>query len=134
MEKKFTIILTDDDEDDRDFFRMAVDSSQTDYNLLLFQDGVDLKNYLSANPPVKPDVIFLDINMPLLNGFQCLEFIREIYNPDEVPVVMYTTSRNQADREESARLGANQYLVKPNDIKDLKIAVQQVIEKYKFSA
>lgn len=134
MDRKLTIILTDDDEDDRDFFRMAVEDAGPGHNLIMFQDGVELKEYLFSSPPELPDLIFLDINMPLMDGFQCLEAIRTLYPPDELPVIIYTTSSSDRDRLRCIELGANRYLVKPNDFKILKSVIAGVLNEYKYTA
>lgn len=122
-----TIILTDDDEDDRDFFRAAVESTNPDVNLLTFNDGVSLTEYMFSNPKADPQMIFLDINMPRMNGFECLTALRQRYNPDELPIVMYTTSENELDLQEATRLGANLYVRKPTDFNRLKTIVHNVL-------
>lgn len=123
-----TIILTDDDEDDRDFFRTAIETTDPDVNLLTFNDGVFLTEYLDQNPDAKPQVIFLDINMPRMNGFECLARLRKKFSPRELPVVMYTTSENDTDLEEATRLGANLYVRKPTDYRKLKTTIHDVLK------
>lgn len=122
------VILTDDDEDDRDFFRTAVATTDPDVNLLTFNDGVFLTEYLDSNPDVKPQIIFLDINMPRMNGFECLAKLRKRFNPLELPVVMYTTSENDNDLLEASRLGANLYVRKPSDFHRLKALIHEVLK------
>ncbi len=123
-----TIILTDDDEDDRDFFRTAVETTDPDVSLLTFNDGVFLIEYLDNNPDAKPQLIFLDINMPRMNGFECLAVLRKRFNSHELPVVMYTTSENDNDLEEATRLGANLYVRKPTDFRRLKTVIHDVLK------
>lgn len=122
-----TIVLTDDDEDDREFFTSAVQSTHPHIKLLIFNDGVGLKDYLKDKPAEKPQLIFLDINMPRLNGFQVLESIRKEYSPDEMPVIMYTTSSSETDIDLAQKLGANMFFRKPNDFKILKHLVGKVL-------
>jgi CheY-like chemotaxis protein len=123
-----TIILTDDDEDDRDFFRTAIESTDSDVNLLTFNDGVCLSEYFDQNPDSKPQVIFLDINMPRMNGFECLAKLRQRFSPLELPVVMYTTSENDNDLQEASRLGANLYIRKPSDFRKLSATIHEVLK------
>lgn len=128
MEHPFhTIILTDDDEDDRDFFTSAVQSLYPHINVVTFNDGVGLKTFLIDQLGEKPQLIFLDINMPRMDGFQVLALIRELYPPDDLPIIMYTTSGSEDDIERARRLGANLYMRKPNDYKILKKNVNEVL-------
>lgn len=123
----YTIILTDDDEDDRDFFTGAVESTHPGVKLITFKDGVGLKDFLIDNSGDKPKLIFLDINMPRLDGFQVLELIREKYSREELPVIMYTTSNSENDIDMARKLGANMFFRKPNDYKVLRKLVSQVL-------
>lgn len=129
MENKPTIILTDDDEDDRDFFKMAVESNNMSYNLLMFPDGKSLLDYLVKSEVILSHIIFLDINMPILNGYEVLNLIRQLFTPQQLPVVMYTTSNSDDDRKKSLKEGANMFLLKPNDFKELKAMISDVIGK-----
>jgi DNA-binding response OmpR family regulator len=122
-----TIVLTDDDEDDREFFYNAVQSTHPHIKLITFKDGIGLKDYLKDEPAVKPQLIFLDINMPRLNGFQVLSLIRKQYTSAELPVIMYTTSRSETDIDMAQKLGANMFFRKPNDYKILKQLVGKVL-------
>lgn len=128
MSSARTIILTDDDEDDRDFFKSAIQTTDPDVKLLTFNDGVYLTEYLDRNPDTIPQLIFLDINMPRMNGFECLAVLRNKYNSNELPVVMYTTSENDNDLQEATRLGANLYVRKPSDFNRLKSVIHDVLK------
>lgn len=75
ISKKITIILTDDDEEDRDFFQYAILDLKIDCNLLLFSSGQELIDYLNNDNDI-PDIVFLDLNMPGMSGFEALEKIR----------------------------------------------------------
>lgn len=122
-----SIILTDDDEDDRDLFRIALQSGHPDITLHTFADGEELRQYMCHDKVPLPDLIFLDINMPRLNGFECLSRLRELYSPRDLPVVMYTTSNQEADQEKSVRLGANLYARKPTDYAALQVLISRVL-------
>lgn len=122
-----SIILTDDDEDDRDIFRSALHTTHADITLHTFDDGEALRQYICHDKTEMPQLIFLDINMPRLNGFECLTKLRAKYKPHELPVVMYTTSTQKADHEKALRLGANLYAHKPTDYHSLKILITKVL-------
>jgi CheY-like chemotaxis protein len=69
------IVLTDDDADDRLFFQLALDGMAINSKLMMKNDGVALMEYLEAAETL-PDIIFLDLNMPLKSGYECLREIR----------------------------------------------------------
>ncbi len=65
------------------------------------------------------DAIFLDLNMPRLNGFQCLDQLKKNEKTSVIPVIIYTTSKQKGDIEEVRRLGAAHYITKPGCTKDI---------------
>ena len=75
------------------------------------QDGLDALSYLSMHQA--PDIVFMDLNMPLMDGKTCLTAIRENKNNDQLPVIIFTTSTNPGERRQCERLGATDFLLKP---------------------
>ena len=115
MEKKgnIKILLADDDEDDRYFFRRALLDSGVGVELTAVSSGQKLLNCLLAAPePLIPDVIFLDINMPGMDGKVCLREIRRHEGFSAIPIIMLSTSTRLGDIEETFRDGANKYISK----------------------
>lgn len=111
--RNIKILLADDDEDDRDFFRHALLDSGVEAELTAVADGRQLIDYLLAvQGPLTPDVIFLDINMPGMDGKACLREIRQQERFLAIPVIMLTTSIRFKDIEETYRDGANKYISK----------------------
>jgi CheY-like chemotaxis protein len=125
--KKIKILLADDDQDDRLFFRDAINSLKIDTSLVLVKNGMELMDYLKEPENDLPEVIFLDLNMPGMNGFQCLSQIRKDDRLQTLTVAIYSTSSDQKDIEEALVKGANIYINKPNDFKDLKAVLNKVI-------
>ncbi|QDW21462.1 response regulator [Flavobacterium sp. KBS0721] len=123
------ILLTDDDEDDRDFFAEALEDLDLDYPIEFCKNGVELLDRLyDANLPI-PDIIFLDLNMPILSGFETLQQIRENDKFKDIPVIaIYSTSATVDGIKSTFGLGANAYVVKPLAFNDLKILLKKVIE------
>lgn len=101
------IIYAEDDEDDQEFFQVALKDSKLNAALTIVPDGHQLLMHLGTN---MPDIIFLDINMPVLNGIECLKKIREQDQFENVPVVILSTSSYQVD--ELFNKGANIFLSK----------------------
>lgn len=113
-----TVLLVDDDQDDVDLFCEALKEVDKSIICLTAHNGVQALSILSADLFETPDYIFLDINMPLMNGIQCLEKIRKEDRLRDVNVTMYTTSKDQKEYHRCLELGAD-FLVKPSNYSTL---------------
>lgn len=125
---KLNILLVDDDEDDRQFFSDALKRLDIAIELVLLTDGQECIDYLSNHESVHPDFIFLDLNMPIMGGLECLRRIRGHLNLKKIMVAIYSTSSSSKDIEDTFEQGANVYITKPNNFKDLKQSLGQVIK------
>ncbi len=124
------IILVDDDPDDRFFFREIVSEIKTPLELKEFEDGEAFLNYLkecSSIPP--PHLVLLDINMPKKNGIECLQELRADHRFNDLPVVMFTTSTNIRDIEDSYNHGANNFVKKAYTFEEGKNAFESLLKK-----
>ena len=117
--KQLNILLADDDEDDRYFFDRALKEIPISTCLTTVYDGEQLMNYLSENSENLPDVLFLDINMPRKNGFNCLSEIKHNKTLQDINVVMFSTTNSQDAITMLFKGGAQVYIHKPNDFKQL---------------
>ncbi len=122
------IILADDDADDRMLFEEAIDEIEINTNLSLFNDGKALMDYLLQPNNTLPEIIFLDLNMPIKDGLECLTEIRQSETLRNLCVAIYSTSSSEKDIEETFVKGANIYINKPNSFKALKKAVERVLK------
>lgn len=113
-----TVLLIDDDEDDREIFGIALRQLDDQNTYLAVSSGRDAVKMLSRDG-VRPDLIFLDINMPVMAGKDCLAALRQIDRLKDVPIYMYTTSFHVPDRDVYLSLGALEVLNKPTRISDL---------------
>jgi CheY-like chemotaxis protein len=107
------LLLADDDEDDRIFFREALEEIPVSTSLNSVKDGEELMKVLQHDGVV-PDMLFLDLNMPGRDGKECLREIRMFTHLKALPVIIFSTSANQRDVEEAFLLGADLYLQKPS--------------------
>jgi DNA-binding response OmpR family regulator len=107
------IYLAEDDPDDRELFKDSIHEIYKDTKLTMFDDGERLMHYLQRNLTLLPGIIFLDINIPLKNGKQCLREIRNDFRYKNVPVIMFTTSVNEEDVAFCFENGANLFVNKP---------------------
>ncbi|HSD06658.1 response regulator [Flavobacterium sp.] len=111
--------LIDDDQDDREIFAIALSEVNSSYSCITAINGEDALKVLNDQPDFTPDFIFLDLNMPLMNGKTCLTELRKIPRLKQVPIIIYTTSSYSKDIEDTQNLGASHYLVKPSSISSL---------------
>ena len=125
-DKKSThILFSDDDTDDALLFTQAADLMTSSILLSFAEDGEQLMRYLSKE--MLPDLIFLDLNMPVKNGIECLRDIRSDHNLDWLPVIIYTTSDNPKDIDTCFNLKANLYVVKPTSFESIIKTLKKVI-------
>src|SRR5688572_13667938 len=133
-QKSTHILFSDDDTDDALLFTQAADLMKSSILLSFAEDGEQLMRYLSKE--MLPDMIFLDLNMPVKNGIECLKEIRADKKLDWLPVIIYTTSDNPRDIDACFDLKANLYVVKPtsfeNIIKTLKKVINMDFKKQGF--
>ncbi|MGV9004304.1 response regulator [Flavobacterium sp.] len=128
MQKEFiTITLADDDEDDRVFFKDAFDELKINTNVTTCNDGVELMEYLLKPETIVPNILFLDLNMPRKNGFECLLEIRKDKKFKDVAIAIYSTSSSEEDIENTFVHGANIYIKKPSDFSTLKKVLSEVV-------
>jgi CheY-like chemotaxis protein len=127
-QQHLNIFLVDDDEDDRILFKEVIEEISIRTKLSLFHDGQELMDYLSLPNIQLPDLIFLDLNMPIKNGLQCLKEIRD--NPDlnQIVIAIYSTSSSDKDIEDTLVNGANIYITKPTEFTKIKIVIKKVLQ------
>lgn len=121
------IILADDDEDDRNFFKDAFSELKISTRVNTFEDGVQLMDYLNSDDAILPQVLFLDLNMPKKNGMECLLEMRADKRFADVAIAIYSTSSSEEHIEETFVNGANIYIKKPNDFNLLKKVLSEVV-------
>jgi CheY-like chemotaxis protein len=124
-----TILLVDDDEDDKELFCEAIAEIDSSINCLKANTGLEALELLKELDPY-PSFIFLDLNMPYLNGFQCLQRLKSCKTTVNIPVVIYTTSKLEDDITEAKRLGACYFLTKPTNFPELK---EELIKIFAFA-
>lgn len=125
------ILIVDDDEDDRDLFCDAVNVVDPEINCITARNGEEALNELSADRLPRPDLIFLDLNMPRVNGVQCLRELKKHPKLKAIPVVIYSTSKLKEDRETTRRLGAVYFITKPSSLQELCDEIEVAISKVK---
>ena len=131
--KQLNILLAEDDKDDRDFFDKALKEIPIPTHLTTVYDGEQLMNYLYENSEHLPNVLFLDLNMPRKNGFECLCEIKENEKLKDILVVMFSTSYPRDIMYEVdmigklLKIGAHDFIRKSNNLAQLKQLIHQII-------
>ena len=117
--KQLNILLADDDLDDCRFFKEALEALPLTTKLTTVNDGEELMTYLLENTDHLPHVLFLDINMPRKDGFECLTEIKHHDKLKDLPVVMFSTSNAQDKINILFNTGADVYIRKPSNFAQL---------------
>ena len=120
------ILYADDDSDDREFFASMLAAIDPEIKLVQAADGIETLKILSAG--VLPDLIFLDINMPKLNGVDTLKEIRKNSRLNDTKVIMYSTSITKSSIRGYEGMNTN-FLKKPNSMHEGINAVRMVLEE-----
>lgn len=122
-----SIFLADDDADDCLLFEDALREVSHQIKLTTANDGIELMDILDSTVPPPPDVIFLDLNMPRKNGFECLTEIKHTEKLKNIPVVIFSTSSQPEAINRVYEQGANYYVCKPGSFSKLKLVIEKVL-------
>jgi CheY-like chemotaxis protein len=132
------VVFADDDENDYVLLNCALEQAAFPVQLLWVRDGLELLEFLhrqgrfrdTANYPA-PRLVLLDLNMPRKNGREALQEIRQDPQLRALPVVVLTTSKSPDDVQLTYQAGANSYITKPADFKNL-VEIVRVLKRYWF--
>jgi CheY-like chemotaxis protein len=128
MEDDYTyIVLADDDDDDRLLFTEAFYELKIKSTVDTYEDGVALMDALKHPDAAIPNILFLDLNMPKKSGLDCLKEIRSNNKFQDMAIAIFSTSASDADIENTFINGANIYIKKPNNFKNLKKVLFDVV-------
>ena len=133
--RPITILMADDDEDDRDLARDALEGTRLGERMEFVVDGQDLIDYLRHDGPYaqvptpRPSIILLDLNMPRKDGREALAELKADEALRQIPVVILTTSSDEVDVQNAYELGASSYITKPVTHGQL-IDVMQMVARY----
>ena len=122
------LLLADDDQDDCMFFKEALEELLGESFLTTVNDGEELMELLSTNHDTLPDLLFLDLNMPRKNGFECLSEIKLNERLRSLPVVVFSTSFDRDVIDMLYENGAQHYIRKPGEFSGLKKALQEALK------
>lgn len=117
-----TVILADDDHDDIDVFKEAVENH---VKLEVVKDGRELMSLLNH---LYPDIIFLDLEMPVKNGLECLVEIRNSELLKDLPVVVFSSTTRPANIQTAYEMGGHLFLIKPPTYNELVTSIRAILQ------
>ena len=120
------ILLIDDDPEDFDIFCGALATLDKSIDCIGATSCSDGFSKLEASSGI-PRYIFLDLNMPFVNGFECLYQIKNDDSLAQIPIVIFSTSNDPRDRETTQKMGASLFFSKPNEFGELKSKLARIL-------
>ncbi len=123
----FTCLLVDDDADDQEIFCTVIDAIAPSSKCYTAFNGQSALAMLQSGE-VHPDIIFLDVNMPLMNGRQFLQEANQARLIGDVPIIVMTTSADHRTKSDVLDLGATRFITKPDRFSEWEVVLKQVID------
>lgn len=125
-----TVFLIDDDSDDREIFEESLSSLNLNLNFVEAKNGAEALKKLEQPDFKKPDLIFLDLNMPIMDGRQFLVAIKNREHYKDIPVVIYSTSSNEIDKHFARENDAAMFMTKQYSLDLLKSELSETLQTY----
>jgi CheY-like chemotaxis protein len=129
MKVPVTALIIDDDTDDQEIFLMCVTAVNKEIVCRTANNGPDAIAMLESRREYVPDFIFLDVNMPKMNGIECLKVLKQIDHLRQTKIYMYSTTSEKAVLTESKKLGAEDFIIKPASPTVLKETLSDIFPK-----
>jgi CheY-like chemotaxis protein len=121
------VMIVDDDADDRELFCEALYEVDTSIQCIACASGMEALELLKSSQHIVPNYIFLDLNMPRMNGRQCLQELKQMETFKQMDVIIYSTSKITADVKETKMQGAVHFITKPCSFNDLRTIIRTVL-------
>jgi len=122
--KHLNLLLADDDSDDCFIFKAALEGNPVPINITEVHDGEQLMALLTKETYELPHVLFIDLNMPRKNGFECLAEIKLDSRLRQIPVIIYSTSFEHEVVNQLYKSGAQYFIRKPSRFQELQLVIQ----------
>lgn len=120
------VLLADDDIDDAELFHYVLKKVAATTKFQHVENGHLLFTSLTSST-MMPDIIFLDVNMPVMDGFKCLEQLKTQEAFKHIDVYMYSTSSNEKDRRKATEMGAVDFVTKPANLDKLEVILADIV-------
>ncbi|HEY4935181.1 MAG TPA: response regulator [Puia sp.] len=129
LTRKNIYYIVDDDTDDQQFLIEALTENDINVQCFTAPNGKEAINNLKKAVIPLPDAIFLDLNMPQLNGKQCLAELKRTASLQHIPVIIYSTTSNKKEMQDTLQMGASYFIVKKSSFKDLRKELSLITSK-----
>jgi CheY-like chemotaxis protein len=126
MNSKIKVLIAGDDLEDQEMLMEGLAESISHFEVELASDGLELLRLMRGG--CNPDIIFLDLDLPIKSGIECLEEMNNEEMMKDTPVVLYSTSQRLKDIQSAAGLGARFYMVKPGCIRVCKQLIKAMLQ------
>jgi len=133
MLEEISILLIDDDPDDQEIFSFALQEANAHAVCTFANDGLQALEKFQSDDDFTPQLIFVDVNMPRMNGAECLAEIKKMDRLRHIPVFMYSTSAEPEIIKECIDLGATGFIQKYTDTDLLEKALLKIMASIHFS-
>ena len=138
MLKDMPVLIAEDDANDVFLLRRAFQKAGVHQPVVVFRNGQEVVDYLSrhsvgrqdGNHQTFPALLFLDLKMPMMDGFDVLNWLQDNPAVKKLPVVVLTSSNQEKDIRQAQSMGADDYLVKPQQFEELVSLVKQVKDRW----
>lgn len=127
--KKLYIALVDDDPDEEDFFQIALDFLEIDCQFKFFSKAHDFVAYIEEEGAVLPNIVFVDMNMPEINGKELIQKLRKDPKFDNIQAMIYTAHISDREKEIMKAMGILEFFIKPTEFSELTVMLKEMIER-----
>lgn len=127
MEEHFRILVVDDDVEDHFILQDYFSEAQLEHSVGFRENGLQAIHYLESvsDDFQLPDLIILDLNMPIMNGTQTLINLKGIPRLRQIPIIIFSTSENETEKRKCLSLGAVDYMVKPHSLDECRAVIRR---------
>lgn len=127
MGKKRLLVLIDDDSDDHEIFKMAIDELEEPFQCQFFADCESAIAHFSKSDATPPGYVFIDLRLPRLDGDQCLQELQKLRQFDDPLLVIYSSSIPEAFRSKLSEIGVDEFLEKTGSIQLLSNRIESLL-------
>lgn len=127
--KKLYLALVDDDPDEEDFFQIALDVLAIDCQFIFFSKAHDFVAYIEKEGTILPDIVFVDMNMPEINGKELIQKLRVDSKFDKIQAMIYTAHISEREKEIMMAMGILEFFIKPTEFAELTVMLKEMIER-----
>lgn len=123
------IVLVEDDQNDQELIRLSLSELDIKHKLIIFQNGEAALQYLTdegKEKRMKPELILMDLKLPIINGLDLLKELRTHEVTRHLPIVIFSSSKEEKDIKQSYNLGANAYVRKPIEFNELNLTLKSI--------